>query len=137
MRFVRNIGILLVALLFCFSSLAWAEVEQEAVKTLKLEAKPIDVAVSADGKYTFVLAAGGRVLIYDTGGQLKDTIKVSDSVVSIDALPGGNYLLLADNKADTLEILRISFVVDIDISKLPFKGPENAPVVIAVFSDYQ
>ena len=137
MRTIRNICILLAALLFTFSSLARAEVEQEALKTLKLEAKPIDVTVSADGKYTFILVEGGKVLIYDTAGKLQDTIKVSDSVVSISSLPGGNYLLLADNKADTLELLRISFVVDIDISGLPFKGPADAPVVIVVFSDYQ
>jgi protein-disulfide isomerase len=137
MRTIRNICILLAALLFTFSSLARAEVEQEALKTLKLEAKPIDVTVSADGNYTFILVEGGKVLIYDTAGKLQDTIKVSDSVVSISSLPGGNYLLLADNKADTLELLRISFVVDIDISGLPFKGPADAPVVIVVFSDYQ
>lgn len=26
--------------------------------------------------------------------------------------------------------------VKLDISNLPFKGPENAPVVLVVFSDY-
>jgi len=137
MRFVRDICILLVALLFSFSSLAHAEVEKEALKTLKLDAKPIDVTVSADGKYTFVLAEGGRIFIYDTGGELKDTIKVGDSVVSIGASPNGDFLLLADSKANTLEVLKISYIVDIDVSGLPFKGPADAPVVIAVFSDYQ
>ena len=51
--------------------------------------------------------------------------------------PSGDSLLLADSKAKTLEVLRISFVVDIDISGLPFKGPADASVVVAVFSDYQ
>ncbi len=137
MRFVRDICILLVALLFSFSSLAHAEVEKEALKTLKLGAKPIDVTVSADGKYTFVLAEGGRIFIYDTSGELKDTLKVNDSVVSIGTSPNGDFLFLADSKADTLEVLRISYIVDIDISGLPFKGPADAPVVITVFSDYQ
>jgi hypothetical protein len=58
-------------------------------------------------------------------------------VVSIGTSPNGDSLLLADSKAKTLEVVGISFVVDIDISGLPFKGPADAPVVIAVFSDYQ
>jgi hypothetical protein len=57
--------------------------------------------------------------------------------VSIGTSPKGDFLLLADSKENTLEVVKISFVVDIDISGLPFKGPENAPVVIAVFNDYQ
>ena len=137
MRSVRNVCILLIALFFCFSAMAQAEVEKGASKILKLDAKPIDMAVSADGKYTFILAKGGKILIFDSSGALKDTLKVSDSVVSIGTSPGGDSLLLADSKSDTLELLQISFVVDIDIAGLPYKGPADAPVVIAVFSDYQ
>ena len=73
----------------------------------------------------------------DSSGTIKDSLQVSESVVSIGTTPGGEFLLLADNKANTVEIVRLSFVVDIDISGLPFKGPANAPVVIAMFSDYQ
>ena len=137
MRSVRNVCILLLAILFSFSTLALAEVEKGASKTFKLDSKPIDMTVSADGKYTFILAEGGNVLIFDSAGALKDTLKVSDSVVSIGTSPNGDFLLLADSKANTLEVLKISFIVDIDITGLPFKGPANAPVVIAVFSDYQ
>ena len=137
MRFVRAVCVSLLVLLFCFSAMAQAEIEKGPSKTLKLEAKPIDMTVSADGKYTFVLAEGGKILIFDSSGNLQDTLKVSDSVVSIGTSPGGDFLLLADNKANTLEVLKISFIVDIDISGLPFKGPADAPVVIAVFSDYQ
>ena len=137
MRSVRDVCILFIALLFSFSAMAHAEVEKGASKILKLDAKPIDMAVSADGKYTFILAEGGKILIVDSSGALKDTLKVSDSVVSIGTSPSGDFLLLADSKADTLELLPISFVVDIDISGLPYKGPADAPVVIAVFSDYQ
>jgi DNA-binding beta-propeller fold protein YncE len=137
MRSVRKLSILLIALLFSFIVTAQAEVEKSTSKTLKLEAKPIDMAVSADGKYTYILAEGGKILIFDASGQIKDTLSVSESVVSIGTSPKGDFLLLADSKENTLEVVKISFVVDIDISGLPFKGPENAPVVIAVFNDYQ
>ena len=130
-------AIYLAVLIFCFSSLAWAEVEKSVSKTLKLESKPIDIAVSGDGKITFVLVEGGKVLIYDSGGTLKDSVEVSKTVASIGSSTNGDFLLLADSNANTLEVVKLDYVVDIDISSLPFKGPENAPVVIAVFSDYQ
>ena len=138
MHQVRNICILLVALIFCFSAVVMAEVVTGDSKTFKLDAKPIDMASTADGKYTFILASGGKVLIFDnTSGTLKDTLTVDESVVSVGTSPNGDFLLLADSKDNTLEMVKISFVVDIDITGLPFKGPANAPVVIAVFSDYQ
>lgn len=137
MKQVRNISIFLVALIFCFSGLVSAEVEMGQSKTFKLDAKPIDMTSSADGKYTFVLAEGGKVFILDGSGTLKDTLTVSESVMSIGTSPKGDFLLLADSKENTLEVVKISFVVDIDIAGLPFKGPADAPVVVAVFSDYQ
>ena len=137
MHQVRNICILLVALIFCFSGLVMAEVEMGDSKKFELNAKPIDMTTSADGKYTFVLAEGGKVLIFDnSSGKIKDTLTVNKSVVSIGSSPSGDFLLLADSKDKTLEMVKISFVVDIDIAGLPFKGPADAPVVIAVFSDY-
>lgn len=138
MHQVRRICILLIALIFCFSGLVLAEVEKGDSKTFKLDATPIDMATSADGKYTFILAEEGKVLIFDnTSGKVKDTLQVSKSVMSIGTSPGGDFLLLADSKDKTLEMVQISFVVDIDITGLPFKGPASAPVVVAVFSDYQ
>ncbi|MFC1826493.1 YncE family protein [Thermodesulfobacteriota bacterium] len=137
MHQVRKICILLAALIFCFSAVGMAEVVTGDSKTFKLDAKPIDMTTTADGKYTFVLAEGGKVLVLDKSGTVKDTLSVKESVVSIGTSPSGDFLLLADSKSNTLEIVRISFVVDIDITGLPFKGPAKAPVVIAVFSDYQ
>ena len=137
MHQIRNICIFLVALIFCFSTLVMAEVEMSQSKTFKLNAKPIDIATSADGKYTFILAEGGKVFILDSSGTLTDTLTVKESVVSIGTSPSGDFLLLADSNAKTLEVARISFVVDIDIAGLAFKGPANASVVVAVFSDYQ
>jgi hypothetical protein len=51
--------------------------------------------------------------------------------------PKENELVLTSTAGKKLQIIRLDPVYDIDISGLPFKGPENAPVTIAVFSDYQ
>jgi hypothetical protein len=137
MKQVRRIGILLTALIFCFSGLVMAEVEKVDSRTFKLDAKPIDMATSADGQYTFVLTEGGKVFILDRSGTVKDTLTVNETVMSIGTSPKGDFLMLADSKENTLEVVKISFVVDIDITGLPFKGAADAPVVVAVFSDYQ
>ncbi len=137
MRQVRKICILLAALIFCFNGLVMAEVEIVDSKNILLDAIPIDIATSADGQRTFVLVKGGEVLILDRSGLIKDTLTVDESIVSIDTSPKGDFLLLASSKEKTLQIIKIGYVIDIDIGGLPFKGPAKAPVVVAVFSDYQ
>ncbi len=137
MHHVLKICILAATLIFCFSASAMAEVEIVDSKNLELDGKPIDIATSADGSYTFVLAKGGKIFIIDRSGTIKDTLIVDPSVENIDTSPKGDFLLLSTSKEKVLQIVKISFVVDIDVSGLPFKGPANAPVVVAVFSDYQ
>lgn len=137
MRSIRYVCIMLMVLFIGFGTVAQAEVEKGGSRTFNLQAKPIDMATSADGKYTYILAEGGKVLIVDQRGEVKDTLKVKDTVVSIGTTPKGDFLLLADSEAQTLEVMKINFIVDIDVSNLPFKGPADAPVVVAVFSDYQ
>jgi len=46
-------------------------------------------------------------------------------------------LLLKSRGNQTIEILVIDFIQKINISSSPFKGPTDAPVMIAVFSDFQ
>lgn len=137
MRHFHAIWILLAVITLCMSGLAGAEVEVGTPQTFQLDAKPIDIATSADGKFTFILAEKGKIFILDANGKIKDSLTVSESVVSIGTSPTGDMLLLADSKDNTLDVVKLDFVVDIDIAGLPFKGPANAPVVIAVFSDYQ
>ena len=65
MKQFSKVAILLAALILCFSGLVQAEIERGDSRSIKLDAKPIDMTITADGKYTFVLAEGGRVLSYD------------------------------------------------------------------------
>ncbi len=48
-----------------------------------------------------------------------------------------NLLLLSSRSNKTVELLAIDFIHKINISGSPFKGSEDALVVIAVFSDFQ
>jgi len=129
--FITPIFILLI------SVLSYADVEWNVAWTFKLNAKPVDVAIALNGKYIFVLTDRGEVLIYTADGIIKDKISVGMQVDSIKATPQEDMLLLSSSKEKTLEVITLDFVQNLNTTGFPYKGPEAAPVVIAVFSDFQ
>ena len=125
------------AIIFTTGSVGFAEVEWNIVQTLKLEAPPLDMAVSPDGRRIYVLVEGGNVLIYSNRGILKEKIQVGDQIDQINLGPKGEYLFVSSRQNKTLEIVALNFVYDLNITGAPFKGAREAPVVITVFSDFQ
>lgn len=114
-----------------------AAVEWESGPKLNIGSSPRDIAVSADGKLTFVLTADSKVLIFSPDGSLENTIQVKNSVDNLEISPDGLKLYLSDREAKTLETINISFVYEINTAGSPYKGGADAPVIIAVFSDFQ
>jgi DNA-binding beta-propeller fold protein YncE len=116
---------------------ARAEVEWSTLKSLNLENKPLDVATDVKGANLYILTPG-EVLIYTANGKdLKGRISVDKGIERIAVSPRGDQLFLTDQTNKTLSILKVDFVQNIDVTGNPFKGPANAPVTIAVFSDFQ
>jgi protein-disulfide isomerase len=127
---------LFIALAVSVSS--YAEVEMTVVRTLTLEETPVDTALSASGKYIFVLTDKGKVLVYTPDGKLNDTIPVDQSVDSIKPAPPGareEILFLVSSKKKTVQIAVLRF--EIDTTGAPFKGAADAPVTIVLFTDFQ
>ena len=120
-----------------FSAESFARVEWDVQQKLKMDTPPVDVAVSTDGKWIFVLNDSGNILIYSSDGKLEDKISVGRHVDQIRVSPKDNLLLLSSRRNKTVELLAIDFIHKINISGSPFKGSADAPVVIAVFSDFQ
>ena len=112
-------------------------VDWDVKKTLKIEKTPVDVAVSLNGRWVFVLTAQGSILIYSGDGRLEDEITVGKHVDGLKVGPEQDILLLTSRKNKTVEILVLDFIQNIDVSNSPFKGPADATVTIAVFSDFQ
>src|SRR5512136_2068093 len=113
-----------------------AEVEMTIARTLTLEETPVDSALSAGGKYIFVLTDKGTVLVYSMlDGNLVDTIPVDKSIDSIKPGPREEYLILVSSKKKTLQIAVLEFVQDINVTGAPFKGSANPPVTIVLFTD--
>jgi len=133
----KSIGLLFALLIIVGSGAgSFASVEWDLEHTLQMDQSPLDVAVSPDGKHIFVLTSSG-IFVYSQDGKLEDKIDVGYPVDQMKIGPGGKRLFLTSAKDRTVQVLTIDFIVDINVSGSPYKGRQNAPVVIAVFSDYQ
>lgn len=115
----------------------YAAVDAEIVQNLKVAPGVLDTALSGDGKFFFVLSSKGVVDIYPTAGGDKDQIVVEGKVDKIVSSQAGDLLFVTDSQAGATRMVSLDFLKDIDVAGAPFKGPENAPVVVAVFSDFQ
>ena len=132
-------GIFLLSVAQCLFSVldAHGNSEIEARKQLDLEGKPLDIGASLDGEKLFILVEG-KVLIYSiVQGEILDSIPVAREFDRLSVPGKDNVIALSSSSGKRVEIIRYKTLHKIDISGLPFKGPENAPVTIAVFSDYQ
>jgi len=134
----KRIGLFLTVLLVIgFAANGICSVELNVHQTLKLEGTPVDVAVSPSGQSIYVLTDKGEILVYSADGSLKDRVPVSKTLSAINVGPRDDILFLTDRAKGTIEVVTLDMVQNINITGSPFKGPENAPVVIVVFSDFQ
>jgi hypothetical protein len=138
-KVMMGLGVLLLSVAQCLFSFpdVQGSTEIEAKKQLDLEGKPLDIGASLDGEKLFILVEG-KVLIYSiVQGEILDSIPVSKEFDRL-TVPGKESIIaLSSSSGKRVEIIRYKILHKIDISRLPFKGPESAPVTIAVFSDYQ
>jgi DNA-binding beta-propeller fold protein YncE len=119
----------------CFT--AHGGMKAEGRKQFNLGEKPLDIASSLDGTKIFVLVQG-RVLVYTVAeDRITDSLPVDKDLDKVALTGRGNTLILSSSSGKRVEIISFQIIQNIDISGLPFRGPADAPVTIAVFSDYQ
>ena len=103
----------------------------------KLDAQPLDMVHTLDNKKVFILGDDSKVHVFTTDGKKQGVIEVDKGVTAIDIAPRGELLYLMNAESNTFTSLAIGFTTTIDITGAPFLGKENAPVVLALFSDFQ
>jgi len=111
--------------------------EWQVISRWQIEATPVDIVHSLDGKMVFILDNQHRILVYNNQGQLQGRIPVGEGVTRIDIAPQGEALYLIDGKENSFTSLAMSYVMDIDITGSPFKGKVDAPVTLAIFTDFE
>jgi DNA-binding beta-propeller fold protein YncE len=128
---------LVLAFLVASAGPCRAALEWEILKSLNTGARPVDVAVSADGKSVFVLTDDGVVSIYTGDGALTEKIPVGGQPERIAVAPEGDRLYVTQRQGRRVDVIQLDYVRQINLTGAPFKGSEKAPVTIAVFSDFQ
>lgn len=116
---------------------AAADIEWQAGPLLKTTSAPLAVATSADGSRTFVLGEGGKVQIFDQAGNLRDAITVDPSMDHIASDGDGKRIIVSSHKSNTAQPIDISYRFPFDYTDSPFLGKADAPVVLALFTDFQ
>jgi hypothetical protein len=138
---IKTIAQLIIVIVVVMGSInmsyAAGSVEWNILKKFQLETAPIDVAISLDGKWIYVLTEQGQILIYSSGGPLKDKINVGNHFDHIKVGPRGEHLLLSSQQNKSVQLIKLDFIHSINISGSPFKGREDAIVVVAVFDDFE
>ncbi|MDH3328101.1 MAG: hypothetical protein OEM01_02600 [Desulfobulbaceae bacterium] len=112
-------------------------VDWSVISTWKLDAKPLDLVHTLDNQKVYILGDDNKVHLFSAQGQKLGSIPVDKGVTAIDIAPRGEMLYLINEQENTFTSLAISFVTPIDVTGSPFLGNEDAPVVLAVFSDFQ
>jgi hypothetical protein len=120
-----------------FPQTAQADVEWKIIKDLDLKAKPLDIAPSADGRWLFILTPGEVLIFSIPEGNITDRFPVDKDFDRIAPLPRPDLLTLTSSTKNALQVIRFEPIYKMNLTGLPFKGRQEAPVTIAVFSDYQ
>ena len=123
-----------------FAAIATPEASKvllEVENTWQLPDKPLDIVYSLDGRKVFILTNQNQVLVYAAGGDLLGKINVKNGVSAIDIAPRGEKLYLINQKDNSFTDLSVDFVVNVDTTGSPYLGKGNAPVTIAVFTDFE
>ena len=136
-NYARSCLVLLAIALFAIPFQADAEVEWQIENTLKTGQPPLDVAVTPNGQWIFVLTADGTILIYSNKGKLEDTIQVGSHIDQIRVGPGSEQIYATSRQNQTVEIIALNFIRKINVEGSPSKGRMDAPAIVTVFSDFQ
>ena len=104
--------------------------------TMNLNETPLDIAVSPDGQWSFVLTSKGNIYVLAANGSPLQTLSVAEGYDRI-KFAGSNRLVLTSSSKKMLKIIVLDQIYDLDISNSPFRGPADAPVWVAVFEDFQ
>ena len=133
---VLSILLLLISMTLQASQ-SLAEVDAQMVSKLTLAETPLDMRLSRDGNWLYLLTASGNLLVYSSQGNYNGKITVGQGFDQIEAGPTEEVVFLLSRKDKSIQVFDVSYTLHIDTSASPFKGPADAPVVIAEFTDFQ
>ena len=137
MRLKTLTSLLLILAAFLPAVSASADNGKNPGSELQLEETPVDMKLSRNGEWLYVLTDSGDLLIYSSRGDFNGKMKVGKQIEQIEAGPSQQVIYLLDRKDKLIRVVDVPYNVSIDISGSPYKGPVDAPVVVVEFTDFQ
>lgn len=137
MRF-KTLSILILFISVTVSASAGlADVDSRILAKLNLQSAPLDMSISRDGRWLYLLTAPGDLLVYSSEGRYNGKIEVGRGFDQIEAGAKMDQIYLMNRKEKSIQVVEVTYTYDIDTSQSPFKGPVDAPVVIVEYTDFQ
>ena len=106
-------------------------------KTVGIENQPTHVAVPPEGKLASAHIEDEDIHAQSSVVELKGGMDGGSQVDAIESRAKVDTLVPAKQKNSTVQRTAHRSIQNDDFSVSPFKGPADAPVAIAVFSDFQ
>lgn len=139
----RNILTVLIAtagfISLCITAVTFAVAAPEWTlkRQFNVEQSPLAMAASPDGKMLYILVPG-KVLLYSLSEKkVNDFMPVDKDLDKLAYSGKDNLFILSSSSNKIVRIFQLESKARIDLSGLPFRGKEAAPVTIAVYSDFQ
>ncbi len=114
-----------------------ADVDWQVLGSIDVDTEVRDVAISAEGRWIYVLTADNEIRVYSSGGKLKGAMPIAPGYDRIKAGPREDILLVSNRDEKNVQLVSVNPVHAFDLTDAPAKGPQNAPVTITVFSDFE
>lgn len=137
LTFFITLSVMLALTAAIFSLPAQAAVEYRVSPLIQLDDTPLDIKTSQNGKWIFILAKNGDLLIYSTQGGLEDKVNVGPDISGLSVGPWPDKVFLISQKTSSIKLLSLSFIQTFDLSGSPTLGPAEAEVTLVVFDDFQ
>lgn len=110
--------------------------ESLSTRDVTIPEEPVDIALSPDGNWTFILTTSGEIAVYDRADRLIQTLNAGSGYERMEYDSSRNRLVLAGS-GRKLKTILLAMRFDIDGEASPYRGPEGAPVIITVYTDFQ
>lgn len=114
-----------------------AGIEWTEKKVIELDVSPIDVVTSPDGKWVIVLSPGELLVYSMPENKIVNRMPVDKAFDKIAYSAADGTVIMSSSIGKRIKFIQMDVVHEFSLKGVPFKGPEDAPVTIVVFSDYQ
>jgi protein-disulfide isomerase len=136
------LAVCFAAVLLSGSVYAAEEVQWALGREVELMEKAIDVALSGDGKYAYILTKKNVTIQNLQNGRIIGMFPLDAKFTSISLAPRANSILLKSSSGKKILSLQANIkipepVFDIPVDGSPIIGPAEARVTLVTFTDFQ